>query len=48
MRSILLSTASLLASSFTARAQQLHSNHFGKGGVNATYDYVIVGGGTVG
>ncbi|KAE9981233.1 hypothetical protein EG328_011783 [Venturia inaequalis] len=38
----------LLTSSYTAGAQQLYSNHFGKAGVNASYDYVIVGGGTAG
>lgn len=38
----------LLTSSCTTGAQLLYSNHFGKAGVNASYDYVIVGGGTAG
>lgn len=32
----------------TATAQQLLGNHFGTPGANATYDYVVVGGGTAG
>lgn len=48
MRSFLLATSSLLLTSFTVRAEQLYSNHFGKAGLNASYDYVIVGGGTAG
>lgn len=48
MRSSFLATSSLLLTSFTAGAQQLYSNHFGKAGVNASYDYVVVGGGTAG
>jgi choline dehydrogenase len=32
----------------TALASRLYSNSFGVPGVNATYDYVVVGGGTAG
>jgi ribulose 1,5-bisphosphate synthetase/thiazole synthase len=32
----------------TALASRLYSNSFGVPGVNATYDYVVIGGGTAG
>jgi choline dehydrogenase len=45
MRSSLISLA-LVANS--ALAAGLYSNSFGVPGVNATYDYVVIGGGTAG
>lgn len=49
MRSIRLTTA--VAISWLAAissAQQLFSNNFGRAGANATFDYIVVGGGTGG
>lgn len=40
--------AAILSFASVATAQQLLSNHFGRAGTNATYDYVVVGGGTAG
>ncbi|QDS75516.1 hypothetical protein FKW77_005067 [Venturia effusa] len=48
MRSFSLAVPCLLFLSSKVEAQQLYSNHFGKAGVNASYDYVVVGGGTAG
>lgn len=38
----------LAATAETALATALYSNSFGVPGVNATFDYVVVGGGTAG
>lgn len=43
-----VSTCIPFAFASAAVAQQLYSNHFGLAGVNATYDYVVVGGGNAG
>lgn len=40
--------AVVLALTSAVNSQQLLSNHFGRAGTNATYDYVVVGGGTAG
>ena len=40
--------ATVLLLGVVATAQQLTSNSFGLAGSNATFDYVVVGGGTAG
>jgi choline dehydrogenase len=48
MFSVLFSFLSVLLIASSTAAQQLLGNHFGVPGSNATYDYIVVGGGTAG